>query len=61
MDKSETYVTQTELLDVQGEFYATENEVNKLKDEIDSFRKTMTWYTIILFIVSMIAIGGLFL
>ena len=60
MDKSETYVTQTELFDAQQEFYATENEVNKLKEEIASLRKTMAWYTVILFMVAMVAIGGLF-
>ena len=58
---TETYVTQAELLDVQKEFYVTENEVNKLKEEITSLRKTMAWYTVILFMVAMVAIGGLFL
>ena len=57
---TETYVTQAELLDVQKEFYVTENEVNKLKEEITSLRKTMAWYTVILFMVAMVAIGGLF-
>ena len=59
MDKSATCVTQAELLDVQKEFYVTENEVNKLKDEIASLRKTMAWYTVILFMVAIVAIGGL--